>query len=226
MPGLTGATLQSPRIPTGLLNTTNDAGAGVPLSSPSGSITQQYLGQVGGKLYLSADDAGKLSLAATPLFGGIYMYVKVAAGATANQLTQGRLVFWDTTVAEDLYQVNNLESINGGQPYMAGFVLNPAANAITPGNFIWIQIAGRCTALCRATVTNATRNIQWAVAGAGADNATVDGAASAAAVLESGAVATTVSGGLHQYIGVSETVAANAGLIVVVPKMFAFAWRE
>ena len=212
MPGRSGLVTSYPKLTTGFLDTQNDPLPGVPLTSPSGSIVQGYYGMVGSILQLSADDAAKFSSPAIVLKGGIYQYVKFTSNATnlANP-GPGRLVFWDTTANEDAYQVAQLESMNGSQPIPAGIMIGTP----TAGNYGWIQIAGRATVLCRATVTNATRLIQWARAGAGVDNCTFDGAATSAAVLESGAVATTVSGGLVEAIGISEAVAANATQIIV-----------
>jgi len=218
--GLTGVSLQSPKLPTGYLNSPGgDVSPGVPLVSPSGSIVQPYLGQLGGKLWVSADDAAKLSDPATlggNLYGGVYMYVRLAAAAAALGLQRGRLLFWDTSVADDLYQVTTLESQNGGIPIWAGVQVNIP----TAGNYIWMQVLGRMRVRCRAVVTAATQNIIMALAGAGADNATVDGVAAATAV-----VFGTAGAAIHQYLGVGEVVAANTALISMTPRVMP-AWRQ
>lgn len=205
MPGLTGVPNPSLKLMSGFLNGEDNAALGVPLTSPSGSLVPQYAGFLGLKITLSADDAGKLSNVTTgTCFGGVYQAVRIASGATStnSNLTRGRLVFWDPTVAEDLYQVNNDETANGGVPLFAGVLLN----TVTAGNYTLIQVGGRASVKCRATVTSGTRLISWSGAGAGADNATVDGLASATAVLQ---------GGARNFIGVSEAVAANGAVIVV-----------
>lgn len=201
MPGLTGTTSQAPRV-NGLLNTVNDAQAGVIQAAQTGYITPTYPGQVGVKIYLDAADALKLSdTTIGTLLQGTYMYV--ATNAAAANVAKGRLAFWDTTtLVTNPYQAHQLESQNGGLPLIAGVFLN----SITAGNFGFIQVAGRATCLCRAAVTAATRHIVWSNAGAGADNATVDGLAAATAV-------TFLL--LESYLGLSEAVAANATQIIV-----------
>jgi hypothetical protein len=128
---------------------------------------------LGNKITFSEDDAAKLSIAATgTCYNGTYQMVRISPSATAtnNNLTRGRLVFWDTTAASDLYQVTNDETQNGGSPLIAGVLLN----TVTPGNYTIIQVTGKASVQMRATVTAATRTIVWAAAGAGADNATGD----------------------------------------------------
>lgn len=258
MPGLTGATLQHFKIPSGAINLANDPSPGLPVSTAqiSGSIVQPYLGMVGGKLWISEDDAKKLSSPAsvtngTPLYGGLYMYVQTNVnGADAAHYIQGRLAFWTplSTVAPDLYTVDNLESSNNSQPLLAGVFLNVAANPaythtaagsgpVTAGNFTFIQIAGRFTLQIRGTSTNASSQFpQWAKAGAGTDNATFDGAAAGAALSVSAAVGTTATAGSYQ--GASKfviesnaaspysTAAANGGIVLASAVGFPFIWRE
>ena len=159
MAGLTGVSNQSPRITTGFLNTVNDPAPGVPVSTAqiSGSIVQPYGGQLGGKLYLSADDAKKLSSSDVgTLYGGVYMYVRLSASAVAANAIRGRIVVWDLTAAEDQYQVTTDLTQNESYPLYAGVALNPPAtttagqtgqpqNTLTPGNYGFIQIAGKST---------------------------------------------------------------------------------
>lgn len=204
MPGITGNPNPSLKLISGYLNGENNPALGVPLTSPSGMIVPQYGGFLGTKYTFDADDAGKLSNTAIgTLYGGTYQMVKVSGSATQSNLTRGRMVFWDPTVAEDNYQVNNDETANGGVPLFAGILLNP----VTAGNYTLIQVAGRATAQMRATVTAATRNIGWAGAGAGVDNATFDGLANATAI--------TGANLWGNELAIGEAVAANAGLVIV-----------
>lgn len=201
MPGITGYPNPSYKFISGYLNGEDLANLGTPLPNQSGTIVSAYGGFLGGKATFSVDDALKMSNPATGiLYGGVYQCVKT--NAAAANLVRGRLVFWDTTVADDLYQVHQLETLNGSNPLIAGVLLN----TVTPGNYTWIQVAGKATVQCRATVTAATRNISASLAGAGVDNATVDGIAAATAVLQSS---------LNASIGIGEAVAANAALILV-----------
>lgn len=196
MSGMTGTTSQAPIITTGFLNTVNDALPFNNVGQISGSIVPQYPGAPGIKLFLSEDAALPLtdltvrtgattagvtalnppnaSAAGVPLLGGVYMYVKVAAGATAANCVVGRIAHWDLSVAADAYQVygpaitDNLNS-----PLIAGVFLNPTTlqaaaggkttAVITPGNYVWIQVAGRAVLNVTAGTgpTTATAYLIW-----------------------------------------------------------------
>jgi hypothetical protein len=211
MAGLTGSNVNpSWKLISGYLNGENNPALGSPIASSgyAGGLVSSYGGFLGTKGVFDADDAAKLSNTTLgTLYGGTYMMVRVSATATQSQLVRGRLVFWDLTAAEDLYQVTNDETQNGGQPLFAGILLN----AVTAGNYCVIQVAGRATVQMRATVTAATRNITWAAAGAGVDNATADAQASATAV---------TFAFMNNYLGLGEAVAANGALIIVDLKPF------
>lgn len=204
MAGTTGNSSPSPRLVSGTVNGENNPAPGNVMGSSAlaGGLVSSYAGQVGTRLILSAEDAGKFSNTANgTLYGGVYCYVKT--NAAAANIARGRLAFWDLTVSEASYQVHQDETQNGGVPLIAGVFLN----AITPGNYGWIQISGRATLQSRATVTAATRNIIWSGAGSGADNATVDGLANATAITGANLYST--------FLGVAEQVAANGALIIV-----------
>lgn len=211
MAGQTGnANTSSWKLISGALNGEDLPAPGSPLAATSGYMISSYGGFVGSKYTFSADDAGKLSLAATgTLYGGTYQYVRIAPGATQANLTRGRLVFWDTSAAEDLYQVTNDETQNGGRPLFAGVLLN----APTAGNYTIIQVKGRATVKMRATITSATRDFIWAAAGSGVDNAAFDGLAAATGL---------TGANIQNQLATGEAVAANAGLIVayLIPNGF------
>lgn len=138
---------QAPRVTTEFLNDVNDPSPGVPLASPSGSIVQPYTGQLGGKLSLDAATALALSdTAIGTLYGGVYQYVKFKAGTTTAP-ARGQVVFWDDI---DNYVVTpDATATNDSQ--IAGIVLN----AVTKGNYGFIQIAGKASVLF-GTVTKVT----------------------------------------------------------------------
>lgn len=191
------------KLISGALNNENNAALGSPLASSSGFIVSSYAGFIGTKYTFSADDAGKLSYTTNgTLYGGTYQMVRIAAAATQSNLVRGRLVFWDTSAAEDLYQVTNDETQNGGLPLFAGVLLN----APTAGNYTVIQVGGRVTVQMRATITAATRFFSWSAAGAGVDNASWDGS--------TGATALTNTNNYGFNLALGEAVAANGGLII------------
>lgn len=189
----------------GRLNNANDPNPGE--SVVSGTGAPKYLGQVGSRVALDPTSMGVLPLTAagTTLFGGIYQYVKTASGSTANPAL-GTLCFWDLSVGESVYQVTADAKPTAALPTLiAGSFLN----AITKGNYGWIQIAGRANILFDSTITTAaagnpvTAKISPTVA------STCDvGVVSAATLL--GAIQT-----IETLIGIAETLPVLSTVSVV-----------
>lgn len=142
-------TNQSPRLPTGYLNSSGgDPAPGVPLTSPSGSIVQAYAGQVGAKLSIDTTEASNLSdPAGSTLFAGVYQYVQFASGSAASN-ARGQIVFWST---RSTYIVTP-DVTAATQGLIAGITLA----AVTKGNYGWIQIAGKATVKYKSSLTAAT----------------------------------------------------------------------
>lgn len=202
------------KLISGTINGENNPALGSPLASQSGMLVSSYGGFIGTKITLSADDAGKLSNTAVgTCYGGTYQMVKIAPAAVQANLLRGRLVFWDTSVPEDNYQVTNDETQNGGQALVAGVLLGP----VTAGNYCVIQVKGRATVQIRATATAATRDLVWSAAGAGVDNATFDALAGA----------TNLTGAnIQKQLATGEAVAANGALIVAALNLVGFVERN
>lgn len=142
-------TNQSPKLPTGFLNSAaGDPAPGVPLTSPSGSIVQSYAGQLGAKLSVDTTEASNLSDSATAtLFAGVYQYVQFylsSSGANAR----GQIVFWQTASS----YIVTPDVTAATQGLIAGITLA----AITKGNYGWIQIQGKAMVKFKATLTAAT----------------------------------------------------------------------
>lgn len=164
----TGVSSQIIRVSTGYLNTVNDAIPGMTTSSGTGQSS--YAGQLGAKAYFGPDE---VRWKTNQLYGGVYQYVRFRSGATASP-ARGLIAFWDTSVSEDLYQVTNDETDALGVNNWAGIVLN----AVTKGNYGFIQIGGRVAVLFRTVITAANPAagdpVYCAGAGAGVDVATAD----------------------------------------------------
>ncbi len=169
-------TKQADQLTAKFLNDVNDSVAGgAVVSLPAGAPTPLASAtQPSDRIVLDTATALALSdTAVGTLFGGVYMYVGTASGATAAPAL-GLLAFWNTAVADNLYQVTNDESGSQGANLIAGICIN----AITKGNWGWIQIAGKATIKFRAVLTGpAPANgcgVYAAAAGAGASVATAD----------------------------------------------------
>jgi hypothetical protein len=140
------------------LNDVNDAAAGgVPVSLPAGApVPQSSQTLVGDRIVL--DDATALALsdaAIGTLFGGIYMYVQTLSSSTAAP-ARGTAAFIRAADfpggASAAYQVTA-----DAQPTTAipTFIAGVFINAITKGNFGWIQIGGTMSCLFDSAITTA-----------------------------------------------------------------------
>lgn len=140
------------------LNDVNDsASGGVPVSLPAGvPLPQSSQTLPGDRIVL--DDATALALSDTTvgtLFGGIYMYVQtLAAGTTAP--ARGAAAFIRAADfpggATQAYMVTGDPQPTAAIPT---FVAGVFINAITKGNFGWIQVGGTMSCLFDATITAA-----------------------------------------------------------------------
>jgi hypothetical protein len=138
-------------------------------------------GLLGQQIDLSRTEARRLSdLTVGTLLEGTYQYVQIASNApdTGNELLdRGHAVYW---VDRGAFTVTtDATAATLGQ--FAGVIINPSsgANALAPGNYCWIQVAGEATvetAAAAAAVTGlvctlgaATSNFFLSAADAGAD---------------------------------------------------------
>jgi hypothetical protein len=156
------------------MNDVNDPAPGQSLASPSGSIIQPYTGQVGGRLVLTTPMALKLSNTAIgTLYEGVYQYVQFLSTATAAAV-RGQLCYWSNrangVVTSDQTATNC--------SLWAGWFIN----VITKGNYGFIQISGRVTALSKSTVTKTTPAIGDLVVIDSSTSPTVDTLADATAI--------------------------------------------
>lgn len=159
------------RLTTGFIDTINDTIVGGGGGGTGAAGTSKTAGQLGQGFWL--DDSNIQYQSATPVYGGHFRYVRLAAGATA--VVRGQIVFWDISVADNLYQVTTSEagSTTGAQ-FRAGIVLNPNWSA---GNYGVIQDVGP-TYVKFANPITGTAEIGAAVYcgafGAGAQNGLAD----------------------------------------------------
>lgn len=178
------------------LNLVNDPTPGQSVASGTGAA--QYAGLLGSRVALGPKEI-RFDAATGTLFGGIYMYVQAKAGSTANA-ARGTLAFWDVTATESLYVVTPDAKPTAAIPTLiAGVWLN----AVTAGNYGWIQVAGRASVLFDTAVTAAAAG-NWVTAKV---SPTTAGSA------DVGAAAGVVT--LAAYLGVAETLPAVSTISVV-----------
>ena len=143
-------------------------------------------GEVGRIIYLDTAQAARLSSTGTgTLYEGHYQLVKFKSGSSASNAL-GQVVVWDDPAN---YQVTpDVTAATFGK--IAGVTLN----AVTKGNYGWIQISGRATVKCKASVTDTTDG-DLAILDQTPGN-TVDGLADATAV--TGKIAKSIVGVFNQ----------------------------
>lgn len=161
------------RLSSGALNTVNDTLIG----GGGGNIGPQIglaPGQLGKIIELDDSELGPVTdTTMGTLYGGEFQYVRLAAAATA--VVVGQIVFWDISVADNLFQVTTSEAGSTvGAQFRAGIVLNSDWDA---GNYGYIQRLGP-TYVKFASVLTGTAQIGGAVycaaIGAGANNGFAD----------------------------------------------------
>jgi len=129
------------------LNDINDAYPANNTPSMSGA-TNTYAAQLGARVWLDGNPGGvRYDSTIGTLYGGKYQYVKTTAATTATYIL-GRPVFW--TDFENYVVTADSSAVLVGK--MAGIVLN----AVTKGNYCWIQTAGKAMVLFKTGLTAAT----------------------------------------------------------------------
>jgi hypothetical protein len=157
-------------------NDVNDASSGgVIVSLPSG-VTGPTVSQTlpGDRIVL--DDATASALSDTTvgtLYGGIYMYTATLSSAAASP-ARGTCAFYRAadlpSAVANLYQVSSDAQTSTTVPSMIAGVF---INAITKGNFGWIQIAGVASCLFDSTIAAAAVGGYVTTRGANGTAATV-----------------------------------------------------
>lgn len=141
-----GLVNQIERMVSSQLNLANDVLPGQSVASGTGQA--QYGGVRGNRIALGPDEI-RFNAATGTLFGGIYQYVQTNAGSAASP-ARGAIAFRDLSVAENTFTVNADPKPSAAVPTLvAGIFLN----AITKGNFGWIQLGGRASVLFGAAFT-------------------------------------------------------------------------
>ena len=134
------------RIEARYLNAVNDAAVGG--AANAGTGLGPVPGQLGKIIFLTDAQASVLSYTTTgTLRGGFYQYVQFLSTATASNV-KGQLVFWSNTA--------NFVVTPDSSAGTLGLVAGVTLNAVTKGNYGWIQIGGLASVLYQATVSDAS----------------------------------------------------------------------
>lgn len=140
------------------LNDVNDAIAGDQTAGGTGTSLYALIG-----VRILLDNVAALALSDTTigtLYAGLYQYVNLLSGGT-NAGVRGQMSFWGTTQTGA-----NVFASDGITPYSvhgdgsasvgSGLYAGPFLNAVTKGNFCWIQVAGIASVLFQATPSDNT----------------------------------------------------------------------
>lgn len=144
--------------PNALLNAVNDAAPGGIVNSVSGIQQSRNPGQLGSIYYLSqAEATSRYGALAAPLYSGLYQYVQVVA--TSSAPARGLAACWSVLPTSYTNSLQNYivtaTNTAENQSFFAGVFLN----AITPGNYGWIQIAGTATVQYKSGATGAIGDV-------------------------------------------------------------------
>jgi hypothetical protein len=151
-------TKQADALTAKYLNDVNDSASGGAIVSLPAGVQSPAVSQLipGDRIVLDDISAAALDDATVgTLYGGVYEYVQTYASATAAP-ARGQAAFWliaslppNTPLA---YQVTSDAQPTAALPaYIAGVFIN----AITKGNYGWIQIAGVASILPDSSLTSA-----------------------------------------------------------------------
>lgn len=191
-------------------------------TAPSGLQTSQYQQTLpGDRILLSPADAlAQSSANNNQIYTGSYRYV-ASLNTSSSAPAKGHGAFWvdvtnaNNNITDSLYQVQSDEAANFGVVQFAGVFLN----AMTKGNYWWIQESGKTTCNFRNTITGTpaiAAGVYLAAAGNN-NNATDVGAFDQLAAANSAAIFTansttgytTVDNMLIRYVGPALTLPAN-----------------
>jgi hypothetical protein len=132
------------------MNAVNDTVAG---GTQDLTNAAHYAGVLGGRIWLDGGPSGVKFSGGVTGYGGVYQYVQFKSGSTAaNGL--GIPVYWDydeVSGAFESYVVT--PDATGGR---CGRIAGVALNAVTKGNFGWIQTKGKATVKFKSSITAAT----------------------------------------------------------------------
>jgi hypothetical protein len=193
------------------LNDVNDTVAGNQVPGGTASFTSAtatpLYALIGTRILL--DNVAALALSDTTvgtLYAGLYQYVNLLSGGT-NAGVRGQIAFWATTQTGA-----NIFASDGITPYSVtgdgsatlgdGLWAGPFINAITKGNYGWVQIAGIASVLFQATPTS---NLVGAAVIVNTAGVTVDSRADATTVTYGG------NNGFKNILGISAELPGASG---------------
>jgi hypothetical protein len=158
------------------LNDVNDSVCGGATSQGTGATL--YGGILGIEIEFTDDEVYYDSAIGT-LYGGVYKYVQTLSTGGAG--VRGQIAFWSN---QDTFLVT---ATNGGAAVGDGNQAGIFLNAVTAGNYCWIQVGGIASVLFNGTQAQATPSIKDYVvvkSGQPTANAIADGTAITASLLK------------------------------------------
>jgi len=203
-------TKQADRLTAKFLNDVNDSASGgavvsVPAGAPSPQVSQL---QPGDRIVL--DDATALALSDTAvgtLYGGVYMYAGTLSGATASYV-RGKIAFYRSNElpggATQGYIVTSDANPTTAVP---GYIAGVFINALTAGNFGWIQVAGTASVFFDATLT--------ASASAATVSAKVSASAGTPSAADAGVALTTTTLAFVLGVAIGSPISSTISSVII-----------
>lgn len=143
------------------LNLVNDPYPAQTTPSQSGS-TALYAAQLGMRVWLDGNPGGVKYSTTSPaveLYGGVFQYVQAYNGTTAPAVGQPAAWAYDqATVSGNVYAAfqNYIVTADTNSILRVGRIAGVFLNAITKGNYGWIQTKGLATVLFKTSISKTT----------------------------------------------------------------------
>jgi hypothetical protein len=191
------------------LNDVNDTVQGNQTAGGTGTALYSLIG-----VRILLDNVAALALSDTTvgtLYAGMYQYVNLLSGGT-NAGVRGQIAFWATTqTGANIFAADGITpysvSADGSATLGDGLWAGPFLNALTKGNFGWVQVAGIASVLFQATPSANTIGTAVVVNTAGV---TVDSRADATGTLTWGGAQ-----GIKTFIGIALEAPGASGSTAV-----------
>lgn len=134
-------------------NDVNDAFPGQTTPTASGSTTQ-YAANLGSRMILDGSTLGvKYDTAVGTLYGGEYQYVQFFNGTASPAVGQPTSWAWDQ--ANGCFE-SYIVTCDTNSALRTGRFAGVALNAVTKGQYGWIQVSGKASVLFKSSLTAAT----------------------------------------------------------------------
>ena len=195
------------------LNDVNDTvSGGAAVSLPAGAPSPQVSQTIPGDRIV-LDDISAAAVSDTTvgtLYGGVYMYVGTLSTATAAP-ARGSIAFWRTNELPG-GATQGYIATSDAQPTTAipGYIAGVFINAVTKGNYGWIQVAGTASVLYDSSLTAAAQ----------ASTVSAKVSAGVASTADSGVALTTTTLAFVLGVSIGSPISSTVSSVIITRGLF------